>query len=427
LYYFNPKFSGRLALSVSGTDLDARIDTISPVDKSSFLDQKNKSTEANAIVSYTITNKLNSRHLIKIGASYQLIYFNAKSFEYSFEYGKYIDQLNVASSTAGLVQGYAHYQYRPADLVTINAGAHYQNFLLNNSSAIEPRLGVRWQLNEKQNLSFGYGMHSQMQPTIYYFYETYDPGTDSYFRSNRGLDLSRSQHAVLSYDFNFLKDFRLKLETYYQYLYDIPVQQNWSSSFSMINLGNALEGIPLVDTLVNRGDGENYGIEITIEKFFSNHFYFLVTTSLYDSKYRGNNGITYNTSYNGNYVANALAGYELPVGKSKNRSISLDLKYTQAGGNRYTPIDLDASRLAGFTVYKDDEAFTKKQKDYSRFDLKISFKSNRKKISQSLFVVIENIFDTQNILRETYNSDSQEIQKEYQLGLFPYFGYRIEF
>jgi hypothetical protein len=105
----------------------------------------------------------------------------------------------------------------------------------------------------------------------------------------------------------------------------------------------------------------------------------------------------------------------------------LDLKYTQAGGNRYTPIDIELSKLAGKAVYVDSEAFSKKQKDYSRFDVKVSYKTNRKKTAQSLFFVIENIFGTKNILRESYNANTQSIQKEYQLGLFYYFGYRIEF
>jgi hypothetical protein len=195
----------------------------------------------------------------------------------------------------------------------------------------------------------------------------------------------------------------------------------------MINVGNALEGIPLVDSLENKGDGQNYGIEITLEKFFSKHYYFLATASIYDSKYKGSNKVEHNTSYNGGYVFNGLAGYELTLGKNKNRAISLDLKYTQAGGNRYTPIDLNKSRLANMAIYNDEDAFSKKLKDYSRFDVKLSFKTNRKKTSQSLFVVVENIFDTQNILRESYNTETQSIQKEYQLGLFPYFGYRIEF
>jgi len=426
-YFFNDKTSGKLNLSVSGTLLDAYIDTISPTDNSKFLDRKNKSTEANFIANYVLSKKINVKHLVKTGVTFQTIYFDANSFEYSNQYNQYIYSLNVKKSTANLLQGFIHWQFRPNDKITINSGLHYQNFLLNNSQMIEPRLGARFQISKKQNLNIAYGMHSQMQPTIYYFYDTYNPISNSYYKSNRNLDLSKSQHAVLSYDYNFYKNYRLKLETYYQYLYNFPVQKNWNSSFSMINVGNALEGIPLVDTLINTGTGENYGVEITIEKFFSNHFYFLITTSVYDSKYKDKNGNIRNTSYNGNFVANALGGYELQLGKNKNRAMALDLKYTQAGGNRYTPIDLEKSNLLGKAVYEDDKAFSKKQKDYSRFDVKLSYKTNRKKTAQSIFVVVENIFNTQNILRESYNASTQSIQKEYQLGLFYYFGYRIEF
>jgi len=427
LYFFNSKTSGKLSLSVSGTDLDASVDTISPVDQSSFLDRKNKSTEANFIANYTVSKKINAKNLIKLGATYQTIYFNAESYSYSNDYGKYIYDLNIKKSTADLIQGFAHWQFRPTDKITINSGVHYQNFLLNKTSAIEPRLGLRFQISKKQNISLGYGMHSQMQPTIYYFYETYIPTTDSYFRSNRNLDLSKSQHAILSYDFNFAKDYRLKLEGYYQYIYNVPVQKNYQSSFSMINVGNALEGIPLVDSLENKGDGENIGIEFTFEKFFNKHFYYLATVSLYQSKYKGSNGAEHHTSYDGGYVLNALAGYEFNLGKNKNRALSVDLKFTQAGGNRYTPIDIEKSKIYGEAVYIDEEAFSKQLKDYSRFDIKVSYKTNRKRTSQSIFLVVENIFDTKNILRESYDPVSQKVQQEYQLGLFPYFGYKIEF
>lgn len=427
LYFFNTKTSGKLSLSISATDLDAFVDTISPVDQSTFLDRKNKSTEANYIANYTVSKKINAKHLIKIGATYQAIYFNAESFSYSNKYSKYIYDLNVKNSYANLVQGFAHWQFRPTDKITINSGVHYQNFLLNNTSAIEPRLGFRFQVSKKQTISLGYGMHSQMQPTIYYFYETYLPATDSYFISNRNLDLSKSQHAILSYDFNFAKDYRLKLEGYYQYVYNVPVQKNYQSSFSMINVGNALEGIPLVDSLENKGDGENIGIEFTIEKFFNKHFYYLGTVSVYQSKYKGSNGVEHHTSYDGGYVVNALAGYEFTLGKNKNKALSIDLKFTQAGGNRYTPIDIEKSKIYGDAVYIDEEAFSKQLKDYSRFDVKASYKTNRKKTSQSFYIVVENIFDTKNILRESYDPVLQKIQQEYQLGLFPYFGYKIEF
>ena len=135
----------------------------------------------------------------------------------------------------------------------------------------------------------------------------------------------------------------------------------------------------------------------------------------------------HHTSYDGGYVLNALAGYEFNLGKNKNRALSIDLKFTQAGGNRYTPIDIEKSKIYGEAVYIDDEAFSKQLKDYSRFDIKVSYKTNRKRTSQSIFLVVENIFDTKNILRESYDPVLQKIQQEYQLGLFPYFGYKIEF
>ncbi len=427
LYFFNTHISGKLSLAVSGTHLGVLVDTLSASVTTPFRTYQNNSTEANYIANYTFLNKINSKHLIKTGITYQTIYFNAHSFAYQVKYASYIDQLNVKNSTAGLIQTFIHWQFRPVERITINTGLHYQNFLLNNSRALEPRLGMNFKLSPKQSVNVGYGTHSQMQPVIYYFYENFVSSQNIYYRSNQDLALSKSQHAVISYDFNFAKNFRFKLESYYQYLYKIPVQKNRLSSFSMINVGNALEGIPLIDSLENKGTGNNYGVEFTLEKFFSSHYYFLATTSLYKSRYKGSNGIEYPTSYDGGYVFNLLGGYELPVGLQKNKFISLDLKYTQAGGNRYTPIDLAQSKIEGKAVLLDDLAFSKRLKDYSRFDVKLSFRLNRKRISQSLFFVVENIANTQNILRESYNTKSQTVQKEYQLGLFPYGGYRIEF
>lgn len=426
-HFFNPKTSGKLSLSVSSSKFTITVDTLSSVDNSKFRVAKNNSTEANFIGNYTVTAKINARHLVKTGITWQTIYFDALSSDYSAIYGKFINSLDVKSSTAGLLQSFVHWQFRPTDKITLNSGIHYQNFLLNNTWALEPRLGMRYQLSPKQNINLGYGMHSQMQPVIYYFYDSYVPATDQYYKSNRNLDLTKSQHIILSYDYNFAKNYRFKFETYYQYLYDVPVQKNYNSSFSMINVGNALEGIPLVDSLENKGNGENKGVELTIEKFFSKHFYFLTTTSMYKSTYKGSNGIQYHTSYDGGYVFNVLGGYELELDKNKNRSVSLDLKYTQAGGNRYTPIDLEKSQAAGTAVYIDSEAFSKRMRDYSRFDAKISYKTNRKKTSQSLFISIENVLGTKNILRQNYNADTKTVQTEYQFGRFPYGGYRIEF
>ena len=99
------------------------------------------------------------------------------------------------------------------------------------------------------------------------------------------------------------------------------------------------------ENLVNEGTGYNYGLELTVEKFLSKGYYFLFTSSLFDSKYTGGDGITRNTAFNGNYVFNLLAGYEKKIGKKA--YLTLDLKGVWAGGRRYVPIDVDASIEGG--------------------------------------------------------------------------------
>jgi hypothetical protein len=232
---------------------------------------------------------------------------------------------------------------------------------------------------------------------------------------------------VVAYDYNFAKDFRLKLETYYQDLYNIPVEQYRRSSFSTINVGNELEGLTFVDSLTNKGTGYNYGTEFTLEKFFSKKYYFLSSLSLYHSMYKGSDGVLRHSAFDGGYVYNLLGGIELPVGGKKNQLIAFDIKMTFAGGNRYTPIDIQRSILSNDAVYIDSLAFAKQFHDYRKIDFKISYRINSKKVSHYIFIHVENIFNWKNVLQQVYNDQKRTITEDYQLGLFPYGGYRIEF
>ena len=186
-------------------------------------------------------------------------------------------------------------------------------------------------------------------------------------------------------------------------------------------------GFPNVDSLINKGTGYNYGIELTLEKFFSNHYYFLITSSLFQSEYKGSDNILRNTKFNGHFVLNSLFGYELKYGKNKNQALSLDLKYTLAGGRRFTPIDLVSSQLYNSEVLIDEKAWSKQLPDYWRFDVKVGFRINTKHATHSIIAVCENVFGTKNILQQSYNTNIKNILTEYQLGVFPYGAYRVEF
>jgi hypothetical protein len=215
----------------------------------------------------------------------------------------------------------------------------------------------------------------------------------------------------------------LKTEAYYQYLYDVAVDRT-SSSFSSLNLGADFT-FPNNADLVNKGSGLNYGLEITLEKFLQKGFYFLFTTSLFESKYKGSDGVLRNTAFNGQYVLNLLAGKEWKIGK--NAAFTADIKGTYAGGRWYTPVDLDQSIAAGREIRDEEHAFTQQLTPYFRADFKIGVRMNYKKFAQAFYFDVRNVSNQQNVFSQSYNSRAQQVTTRYQTGFFPIFLYQIWF
>jgi hypothetical protein len=216
---------------------------------------------------------------------------------------------------------------------------------------------------------------------------------------------------------------RLKLEAYYQYVYDVRI--DWiPSSYSALNSGASFVS-DAGDSLVNKGTGFNRGIELTLEKFFSNNYYFLITTSLFESKYKGSDDIERNTAFNNGFVLNGLFGKEFKL--SKKYTLVMDAKGTWSGGARYTPIDLVQSEIRGFASYDETQAFSKQFPDYLKIDLNVGLRMNGKKISQEMTFSVENITDHKNVLSLNYSRTKNEVSKVYQLGFFPMMYYKIYF
>jgi hypothetical protein len=217
---------------------------------------------------------------------------------------------------------------------------------------------------------------------------------------------------------------RLKTELYYQYLYDVPIDE-FSSPYSMLNQGSDF-GFANRINLNNGGEARNYGVEVTLEKFFSKGYYFLTTTSVFDSKYTGSDGVERNTAFNSNYVVNALGGKEFKLGDN-GLSLSLDTKVNVAGGRRYTPIDLEESRKRGEEYRDPSLAFSEQFDPYFRWDFKITLRQNKEKFSQQFSIDLQNVTANKNIFAYGYNNRSGNVGTIYQRGFFPDVLYRIYF
>lgn len=416
-------FKTVIGLSYSGSDYLE--DTINKQTSAVTRVIENTTQQLRYIGNTSFNSKINSKLFLKIGAIGELINLNLfyQNRTFTPDWTKIWDTKDYTS----LLQGYAQIKYSFTEKMTLNAGLHSQYLTLNNSASLEPRLGLKYQVNEKNILSIGYGLHSQMQPTDVYFYRT-KLADNSYIQSNKNLDFTRSMHYVIGYDFFPAKDWRLKTEVYYQHLFNVPIS-NTDSTYSMLNVGASFNPNEQ-GYLVNKGTGENYGFELTVEKFFSKGYYGLATGSFYQSTYKGADMKEHNTAFNGKYVANLLIGKEFIVGKEKKDRFTIDVKMTTAGGRYYSPIDLAASQLAGIQINKNgDLAYTERNPEFYRLDLKFGFvkNSSKQKLSQSIFFDIQNVTNHKNVFAQRYNPLKNTINTAYQIGFFPNFVYKIQF
>jgi hypothetical protein len=320
--------------------------------------------------------------------------------------------LHNSGNTSSLLYGFFQWQHKFNDRLSLLPGIHAQLFTLNRDFGIEPRLGFQWKATPALTLGASTGLYSQLQPFPVYFYEK--EGTPV----NEDIGMSRSWQSVLSADKKISSSWRIKTEIYYQLLYNVPVVPGIPEQ-SILNLGDDYSNEWDL-AFENSGKGYNYGIEFTAEKFFDSDWYLMLTASLYESKYRGYDGILRDTRFNGNFAVNMLAGYEFKL--TGNTLMSLNLKTAYMGNKRYTPsssdngmdMDYDYSRINSL-----------KLPDYFRTDFNLNIKTGYRKFSLEYFVEIDNLTDSKNIWMRYYNANQQRYKSTYQQKLTPMGGCRV--
>ncbi len=378
--------------------------------------------------SVTYGHKFNARHKIQIGTKYTL-------FDYQFGQS----QLRGDASTrfvlldfqenVSTVRNFVSWKFRASEKLSFVSGLHQMNVLLNKKSTLEPRLAMEFQATTACKIHLGYGKHSNMESIHHYFAKVQQPD-GSITEPNRDLDLLKANHFVLGFERRLGKNMRAKLEVYYQHLYDLPVENLDTSYFSTI-----IEGLDFryVD-LVNAGKGRNYGLEFTLEKFFSHGYYFLLNTSLYKSKYTPLDGVERNTPFASDYLVNFLCGKEFAgLGKKKNQTLGLNAKAFFGGGRKIIPLLRDAQGNlavdpANNRYWDYNKAFETSLEDPYQILVSASYKWNLRRATHEIFLNLDNITHHKGKITEFYDeSEPGNIGYMTQFGFFPNLMYRVYF
>ncbi len=426
-YIINTNTYSKLIIGASTMINDNVVDSVSTGTNIPIPYVRMDLTDSRIFGNFYINKKINSHHNFRIGVNMKRISMNLVDSVYNGSYDRFVTRIDNDDFTY-LYEAFFQWQYKLTDNLIFNPGIHYQQLALNNSNSIEPRFGIKWNLSNTQSFGLAYGLHSICQPLSVYFKQVELPDL-GYSRPNEDLDFTKSHHFVLGYNLQINKNLRFKAEAYYQDIFQAVVEPN-ESAYSILNSNSFTRFTP--DSLIKGGSGANYGIELTVERFMDRGFYYLLTGSFYDSKYKGSDGILRNTAFNGNYVVNALAGKEFELSSKKGKTkykkvIAIDGKITWAGGLRYTPVDIETSIENGQTELDQTSPFSKQFDDYIRPDIRIAFRLDGKKISQEFAFDIQNFINHKNPYMMTFDADKGEEKMIYQLGIFPMVQYRVVF
>lgn len=420
LKYFGNDVSLKTTLSYLIEDYQLRRDTLLPDTIATFFNMRNLRQRAG--ISSILSKKFSPKFVLRGGVSAYVHFINARG-----DWTRRNELHSLANDIQVLANAFAEARYKFSSSFAFVLGVQGMYWSLNeNSWTVEPRVALDWRVGKRHRISLGYGWTSKIESfAIAFLVKKQSDGT--YDNSNRDLGLTRSHQVTLSYDTYLARFWGIKANAYASYNTDLAVSK-YNNSFSIVNHGN-FAVYPDSASLISGGQGFNYGVEVSVEKFFSKGFYGLLSAAYQRSLYRGSDQIWRRSAFDAQYITSLVMGKEFKIGKKKQNVIYGDFRFNLHGGLPYTPIDLDASRLAGREVLIEDQAYSKQLGLYRRIDVRIGARFNhpRKRLSHHIFVVVQNAAAFRNDFEVRYNPNTEEIVTTQQFGLIPNLFYQVFF
>jgi hypothetical protein len=177
--------------------------------------------------------------------------------------------------------------------------------------------------------------------------------------------------------------------------------------------------------LENNGEGKNYGIDLTFEKLLSHNYYYMISSSIFQSKYKADDQVWRNTRYNKGITFNILGGKEFFL---KNNSIlGINARFNYIGGERYIPVDVEKTMAAKEIVEDPSRAFSEQYPAIYYLDFTITYKTNKSRYSGTWALQIKNALGAPNYTHQEYNYKTNSIEKEEFTVILPVLSYKLEF
>ena len=242
---------------------------------------------------------------------------------------------------------------------------------------------------------------------------------------NDHLGLTRSHYISASFAQCLGENAMLKVEPYWQWLFDVPVEPG--TTYSVLNHRKFFQD----RAFVNEGAGRNYGIDLTLERYLKDGFYGMLTATLSKSEYRDAQRQWHHSRHDRGWITNLLGGKEWMTGKGHKNVFGLNGRLTLMGGDRYTPMPVDITyedvlKRPDKSIPTDEGADPYSSQKGMNVGYAFSVKYTINKRHTSHHFILEYL-QMKTFQGETFDIRTREIVDKYTSLTFPNIAYRVEF
>ena len=381
-------------------------------------DMDGRNASWNVIISTQHQHKFSSRYTMQNGFEHQHLDFHTW-LDWVETVGGPLYRVYESKGNTGLTRLYTNHKVALSRRLSTVAGVNVMWFNLNDQWLVEPRISVQYKSSPSSTFSLAYALNSRKESTDTYFVTMADGNP------NKDLGLTRSHHISASFAQRLGDNAMLKVEPYWQWLFDVPVEVG--TTYSIINHNMFFQD----RALTNDGAGRNYGIDLTLERYLKDGLYGMLTATLFKSEYRDAQGQWHHSRHDRGYITNILGGKEWMVGKAKKNVFGINGRLTLMGGDRYTPIpdgttfeDIMQRPDKSIPEVEGADPFTKQKGMNVGYAFSVKYTINKRHTSHHFIL---EYLQMKTFQGQTFDLRTHEIVDKFTSLTFPNIAYRVEF
>ena len=289
--------------------------------------------------------------------------------------------------------------------LNLTLGGRFDNYSFIQSTRFSPRAGLSLRITDRLSWKASYGRYFQ-QPFFLFL---------TAFPVNAGLIPFRADHYVSGLAYQASPSLRITLEAYRKDYGDYPTALQFPQ-LSLANVGDTFNVRDILFPLTSAGRGRAQGVELFVEKKFTDKWYGQANLAFSRSRQAGLDGVLRPSSFDYPRIFNTVGGYRF------NRKWEASLRFSYLSGRPFTPFDERVSTAQRRGVFDLTRVNAERLPAYIRFDVRVDRTFTVRDKPLLVFFGAQNVFNRENIAGFSWNRGLNRRETNEQLGIFPIVG-----